>query len=509
MADLPDIQSTFDSSLFRAACEDVFRIVSILSLSSSDVQKPEKMTPTTVLLYERGLFLQRFFYLLFVKGFTPMVFEVMPYQLWRLLSLAIYVYRLSILPLFLRIIGYGKYADWSTLGSNIPAPDSEDGKCFQNISLSRTGRLSQLDFGDPDSEKFFSKLLDLSAHLWPHSQSPGNPFTHVANTPGNFFNHLTGVYKVLLAWKQPKFVIRGGLFHSVYGTFDYRSGIFDLRDGREPLSTLIGKGAEELAFAICTSDRIGLIIDLIKIMYGDDAKKVLNDAYPATSKDGNAFPSRKVTLSKEGFPVRNHITQAVHVFSPEFFAQFVIVMIADFMEQGAILFGNSDSDLCLFQFMRFRFYADLIQFVKPYLRVIPPVWEKYMSDDSDYVEPLRCEIIDFKRIYVTCMSDWESHVFNNKTDKTDFICNSLGPADITLLVDMVKKYPYLAEPKIVLAACTSPFENKDTAFSRCNLASAGLLLLEEWGMLSVKSGKKGKVYSLKDIMLLVKEVNSN
>ena len=143
---------------------------------------------------------------------------------------------------------------------------------------------------------------------------------------------------MLVSWKQPRYIVRGGLFHSVYGTFDYRSGIYDLRNGRKPLADLIGEGAEELAFAICTSDRVGLIIDLIKTMYGNEAKQVLNDIYPKQDNNGNPFPPLVVTLGNEGYPVRNHITQKVHIIPSSFFAQFCIVMIADFMEQGDFRF---------------------------------------------------------------------------------------------------------------------------------------------------------------------------
>jgi hypothetical protein len=46
----------------------------------------------------------------------------------------------------------------------------------------------------------------------------------------------------VLAWHQPQYVVRGGVFHSVYGTFDYRAGCYDLKDGRQQLIDLIGPG---------------------------------------------------------------------------------------------------------------------------------------------------------------------------------------------------------------------------------------------------------------------------
>lgn len=46
---------------------------------------------------------------------------------------------------------------------------------------------------------------------------------------------------------------------------DYRAGVYNLKEGRDPLRRVVGPGAEELAFAICTSDRLGLIFDLLVI----------------------------------------------------------------------------------------------------------------------------------------------------------------------------------------------------------------------------------------------------
>jgi len=101
MADYADIQSTYDNSLFHVACHDVLRIVSILSLDSTDVTK---VSNRTVLLnaYEKAVFFLRFLYMVFVKGFTPTIFDVLPYFIWKNLSIAIYIYRLLVVPIWLR-----------------------------------------------------------------------------------------------------------------------------------------------------------------------------------------------------------------------------------------------------------------------------------------------------------------------------------------------------------------------------------------------------------------------
>ena len=69
---------------------------------------------------------------------------------------------------------------------------------------------------------------------------------------------------------------------------------------------------------------------------------------------------------------------------------------------GALIVGSTDLDICLFQILRFRFYSDLIRFVKPFLRVSPPAWEKYFGDNT-YIEPLREEVLAFKKLWRECM----------------------------------------------------------------------------------------------------------
>lgn len=240
MSDLVDIQTTFDNRIFQLACQDVLRIVSILSLDSLDVVKPNNKKNVSTNMAEKLTFLSRFFYMIFIKGFTPVVFDILPYNLWMFVTIVVYLYRLLLLPFWLRLIGYGKYANWSKLGSSLPPNgDSPESQPLSVPSLSKESNLSSVDFGDPNYELFVANLIQKTTHLSPHSQSPGNPFTH-NGFPGNFFDHLSGVYKILLAWKQPRFIVRGGFFHSVYGTFDYRFSLYDLRHGRDALSGLIG-----------------------------------------------------------------------------------------------------------------------------------------------------------------------------------------------------------------------------------------------------------------------------
>lgn len=183
---------------FEVACQDLARIVSILSLESTDISKPRGMNSIWMNCYEKLIFFCRFFYLVFYKGFTPTIFDLLPFPVWYTLTLLVYLYRATILPFILRMTGYGKYADWNhpKLGSSQPSLESLEMKPIHPSSLITEVRLKECNFGDPNFEKLLQTLYLKKTHLSPHSQSPGHPL--VAGFPGNFMNHLIGVYKSLL-----------------------------------------------------------------------------------------------------------------------------------------------------------------------------------------------------------------------------------------------------------------------------------------------------------------------
>lgn len=484
MADIGDIQATFDNGFFRSACQDVLRIVSVLSLDNTDVRKPPRKVSAIQNAKEKTIFLARFFYMVFIKGFTPTVFDVLPYGFWRLLTMTIFLYRLFLLPFWLRMTGYVRYADWSDIGSKQPAKNAPEAQPLKQVNLTTETNLSAVDFADPDYEKFLTQLYKFTTHLSPHSQTP-NPFAH-SGFPGNFFDHLTGVYKILVAWKQPQYVVRSGLFHSVYGTFDYRYSLYDLREGREPLRALIGPAAEELSFAICTSDRIGLLHRIAIKMYGHVASMSLDGSSASlewlygdvataqdkaakqvhTASDGSTYPKLIGQLGPEGFPVQNHITQMLHMLPPDLFAQYGMVMLADFMEQGVIALGATDSDICMFRFMRFRFWADFVCYLSPYLRVMPAPFAKYMGPKSSFIEPSREEIVYFKRLWMSIMEKYSTYYNSpNKTAGAEFqyAPPATVAADRQLALQMTHKYPYLAEPFIAVAAMMNKTEKVEVS----------------------------------------------
>lgn len=119
----------------------------------------------------------------------------------------VYLYRATILPIILRLSGYGKYANWNNppIGSNQPKKDSNEAKQLNPPYLSKKNNLSKVDFGDPDFEHLIYVLYQKKTHLSPHSQSPGHPL--VLGFPGNFFNHFSFFFSCCVCCVCRKLVV--------------------------------------------------------------------------------------------------------------------------------------------------------------------------------------------------------------------------------------------------------------------------------------------------------------
>lgn len=68
------------------------------------------------------------------------------------------------------------------------------------------------------------------------------------------WDHLVGTEALLWEWKQPFVIKNAGLFHSIYGTSQFKYESFP-RDSRHIIRRLIGKEAEELVWQFCMADR--------------------------------------------------------------------------------------------------------------------------------------------------------------------------------------------------------------------------------------------------------------
>jgi hypothetical protein len=78
---------------------------------------------------------------------------------------------------------------------------------------------------------------------------------------GTFLDHLLGVWRILVAWRQPSDVCRLGLMHSIYSNSFVRMKLFDAAhaDERAAVRSLIGEEAERLVHVFCEIRREQLL----------------------------------------------------------------------------------------------------------------------------------------------------------------------------------------------------------------------------------------------------------
>jgi hypothetical protein len=138
---------------------------------------------------------------------------------------------------------------------------------------------------------------------------------------GTFKDHLTGVYRMLSLWEQPKDVCLCGLLHSVYSNEYVDLALFEASKGRDVLKQLVGPETENLIFTFCTMARTQFTIDLL------EAEEPLRGG---------------MTLCKSaGAPV-------VHL-TPEQVGKFLVVTLADLGEQ---LFGWQDEVMAGYPYLQ-------------------------------------------------------------------------------------------------------------------------------------------------------------
>ena len=68
------------------------------------------------------------------------------------------------------------------------------------------------------------------------------------------YDHLVGTYKLLVEWGRAETTCLAGLFHSIYGSFNYRRVTVPVEQ-RRLVAEVIGEDAEELAYLFSYSRR--------------------------------------------------------------------------------------------------------------------------------------------------------------------------------------------------------------------------------------------------------------
>lgn len=78
----------------------------------------------------------------------------------------------------------------------------------------------------------------------------------VGNTPHSgrsLLEHLVGVFNLLKLWNNADYVCVAGLYHSIYGTKNFKVETVNFSN-RDSIKSIIGKKSEELVYVYCACD---------------------------------------------------------------------------------------------------------------------------------------------------------------------------------------------------------------------------------------------------------------
>ncbi|CAN0909240.1 hypothetical protein LINGRAHAP2_LOCUS25681 [Linum grandiflorum] len=153
---------------------------------------------------------------------------------------------------------------------------------------------------------------------------------------GTFFDHLTGVYRILKLWGAPDAVCLCGLFHSSYSNAYVNLAIFDSSTtGRDLVRRHVGDAAENLIHLFCTVPRQPLIHDNLLFKYPDDSATNNGDF------DSEESWRKKLNslIPVDGVKVKHIRTGEELSLSRRLVATFLLITMADFSDE---LFGFQD-----------------------------------------------------------------------------------------------------------------------------------------------------------------------
>jgi len=209
-------------SFFRAACQDLQRITSNLFLETEDIIRPRSKQTAGENLSDQTTFFLRAWYMALVAGFSPIYFNILPFSLYRIYAgISNLIWRPFVVSPILRLMGYSELCGWRGPLESPPGKaflavtgdgeaDEEDDMVEQQpmqpydlTDFAKVGRLAKVGIEiDPWLNKCCADLVKRGALTAPHSQAPRNPFSvflassSASPFPGNFFDHLIGVWKV-------------------------------------------------------------------------------------------------------------------------------------------------------------------------------------------------------------------------------------------------------------------------------------------------------------------------
>ncbi|KAK7273429.1 hypothetical protein RIF29_14478 [Crotalaria pallida] len=329
---------------------------------------------------------------------------------------------------------------------------------------------------------------------------------------GSFLDHLVDIHRILHLWKSPRSVSLCGLFHSAYSNSYVNLAIFDPSTGRDVVRGHVGDDAERLIHLFCVVPRQQLIHDDLLFRYDDGelvehlkaSEASIRDAKEKGVFDGEESWRKKLqnVVPAQGIHVKHIRTgEDVHV-SRRVVAIFLMLTMADFCDQlygfQDVLFDNVNGRL---EFSGNNYWGLWPGNGKPGLWLnsisrMGAVYTLIVREEEIFIEEKRR-----KGVEVAADHDRDENielplppVFNNCTMVLDagdqIIARDLyweAVCDVPskgleraeeLLVESIKKNPFVGEPYVVLSQVyltNGRFEEAEKHAER------GLTLLLEWG----------------------------
>ena len=151
----------------------------------------------------------------------------------------------------------------------------------------------------------------------------------------SFFDHLYGVYRLLVLWRCDRTTCLAGLFHSAYGTEIYQEQLLGSED-RERLAAQIGKDAERVVFAFCAATRASISNTPFE-------RPDISSALEAADGGGRFDVSGEDLLRLRAIEIANRFEQAFRTASPD---PSLFARVGDTASKGAAIAPDHPAMLC-------------------------------------------------------------------------------------------------------------------------------------------------------------------
>ncbi|CAN6238959.1 unnamed protein product [Urochloa humidicola] len=368
------------------------------------------------------------------------------------------------------------------------------------LAAARPFLRDELEKIDPELPSFLSIL-----------RSAGAGERHHKN--GAFLAHLLNFHRIIQLWGAPLDITRCGLFHSSYANSYVNVSIFESNTTREHVQQLIGAPVERLVFLFCAVPRHKLIHEELHFQYTDAELTdhlAASDVSIKTARETGMFdksePWRKKLCSllpPKGIKSSHFKTGETISLSRRIIALFILMTIADICDQYIDyqdkLYANENGRL---EFRGDNWGALWPGTCKPGLwmnaasrlavlyNLILRDEELYMQERNKMGETIRLGRDEEIKLVIPPVFNYCTKVLdpNEQIAARDLYWEAICRDDRKdtdwekvekILLESIKKNPFVGEPRLVL---TQVYLNMERYEEATKEAEEGLKLLLEWGI---------------------------